>query len=111
MGAKDNQHFDIATLDYHLGDMGFLYPVNEIQMDRFNVLFKDFDYKLKNTQIDCLSIIKGRARQGEVRRLENLSEDDIAQLRMVARKGISDLPQDVLDKIYGKHRKKPGDTE
>ena len=111
MSAKNNQHFDIGALDYHLGSMGFLYPVNDIQMKSFDILFKDFDYKLKNAQIDCSSIIEGHVRQGQVHRLDSVDEDDIAQLRMVARKGVSDLPKDILDKIYGKHRKKPGDKE
>lgn len=111
MSAKNNHHFDIGALDYHLGSMGFLYPINEVQMKIFDILFEDFDYKLKNAQIDCSSIIKGHVRQGGIHRLDNLNEDDIAQLRMVARKGISDLPKDILDKIYGKHRKNPGDKE
>jgi len=111
MSAKNNQHFDMGALNYHLGSMGFLYPVNEVQMKIFDILFTDFDYKLKDAKIDCTSIINGHVRQGTVHRLNNINEDDVAQLRMVARKGVSDLPKDVLDKIYGKHRKKPGDKE
>ena len=76
MSAKNNQHFDIDALDYHLGSMGFLYPVNDIQMKGFDILFKDFDYKLKNAQIDCSSIIEGHVRQGKVHRLDSVDEDD-----------------------------------
>ena len=36
----------IAQLDSWLGSTGFLYPASEIEQDRFNKLYEDYDYKL-----------------------------------------------------------------
>jgi hypothetical protein len=105
---KNNVQLDLDNLDNHLGGMGFLYPVNETQMQIFDILFEDFEYKLNDAYIDCDSIIKGYTRKGLVVRLpQTVDENEIQQLRMVARKGVSDLPEDILAKIYDKHRKKP----
>ncbi len=105
---KNNVQFEFDTLDHHLGEMGFLYPVNETQMQIFDTLFENFEYKLNDAHIDCDSIIKGYTRRGSVLRVsQHVDENEMQQLRMVARKGVSDLPEDILAKIYDKHRKKP----
>ena len=38
-------------------------------------------------------------------------DESLLELKMAARKGIRNLPQEVIDKMYGKHRKGPDDKE
>lgn len=110
--ADSKKHIiNLETLDHYLGATGFIYPMNEKQLDLFEKLYEDFDFKLENTSIDVASIINNQLKKQSV--IELMSNDDVKEiddLKMVARKG-SQLPQDLIDKMYGKHRKKNDDKE
>ncbi len=43
---KKIELIEIAQLDSWLGSTGFLFPSNELELDRFNKLYEDYDYKL-----------------------------------------------------------------
>lgn len=111
MGDSKKHIINLEILDHYLGATGFIYPMNEKQLDLFEKLYEDFDFKLKNVSIDVASIIKNQLKKQSV--IQLISNDDVKEiedLKMVARKG-SQLPQDLIDKMYGKHRKKPDDKE
>lgn len=96
-----------GNLDDWLHSTGFLYLTNEKQLERFNKLYEDYDFKLKNAKIDVKSIIKGSLYNKEKVIPLNLSSDvsnDIQNIKMVARKGKNDLPQHIIDKMKKKHR-------
>lgn len=112
MGNNKNNIVTIDTLNFYLGVCGFSYPTTEAQLELFDKLYMDFDYKLKDRRIDCEAIIQNTLVSRKVISLNK--EEDIAsllELKMVARKGIQNLPQDVIDKMYGKHRKGPDNKE
>lgn len=96
-----------SNLDDWLYSTGFLYPINEKQLERFNKLYEDYDFKLKNATIDIKSIIEGTLRNREKIIPMNLSSDvsnEIENLKMVARKGQSGLSQNIIDRMKKKHR-------
>ncbi len=96
-----------SNLDDWLHSTGFLYPTNEKQLERFNKLYEDYDFKLKNSTIDIKSIIEGTLCNKDKIIPINLSSDvsnEIENLKMVARKGQSNLPQHIIDKMKKKHR-------
>lgn len=96
------------NLDDWLHSTGFLYPTNEKQLDRFNKLFEDYDFKLNNAVIDVKSIINGTLCNKTKTIPLNISLDissEIENLKMVARKGqTNNLPKHIIDKMRNKHR-------
>lgn len=101
----------IENLDFYLSVTGFVFPRTEEQLDLFDRLYEDYDYQLKGVQIDCQAIIENRLKPRTTIRLENDFDGDAQGLKMAARKGLQQLPDDVIKKMYGKHPKKPGDKE
>jgi hypothetical protein len=110
---KNTGMVNMGNLDEWLSSTGFLFPENEIQLDRFDKLFEDYDFKLKNATIDIKSIFEGNlCNTIKIIKIEtNQIEDDIEKLKMVARKGQNNLPQHIIDKMKGKHGKDKNDTE
>lgn len=108
--ANNRDHIiDLEILDHYLASTGFIYPTNEKQLDLFEKLYEDFDYKLKNVSIDVASIVNNQLKTRSVIQLFNEDAlNEIEDLKMVARKG-SQLPQDIIDKMYGKHRNQSDD--
>lgn len=108
--AKDKKYKNKITedsLNEWLSSTGFLFPVNEFQLARFNKLYEDYEFKLSDAMIDYKAIINGSL----CKKAKVLSKSvdlnlrfEIESLRMVARKG-SGLPQDVIDKIRRNHDK------
>lgn len=95
------------NLDDWLHSTGFLYPTNEKQLERFNKLYEDYDFKLKNATIDVKSIIEGTlCNKSKVvpLNLDSNINNEIENLKMVARKGKKGLPQNIIDKMKKKHR-------
>lgn len=111
--ANNKKHlFDLETLDHYLGSTGFICPNNEQQLDLFEKLYADFDFKLKDATIDVTSIINNQLNKKSVIQLSNeINPNEINELKMAARKGSQSLSQDIIDKMYGKHRKKSDDKE
>ena len=93
-----------------LGDRGYLSSTQ--QLDLFEKLYADFDFKLKDATIDVTSIINNQLNKKSVIQLSNeINPNEINELKMAARKGSQSLSQDIIDKMYGKHRKKSDDKE
>ena len=111
---ENNTHIvNIEQVDNFLGCMGFLYPINENQLDIFDTIYSDFDFKLEKATINVSAIINNQLSRKSVFKLFENNEivNEIEELKMVARKGSNDLPQDIIDKMYSKHRKKIDDKE
>lgn len=103
---KKIELIEIAHLDSWLGSTGFLFPSNELELDRLNRLYEDYDYKLDEIPIDPIAIINGTFhREPKILTMFEIDVDDeIESLRMVARKGSKDLPQHIIDKMRRKHQ-------
>lgn len=111
--ADNKKHiFDLETLDHYLGSTGFICPRNERQLDLFEKLYEGFDFKLKDSRIDFTAIISNQLnKKSVIRLLKDDNTNEINELKMAARKGSQGLSQDIIDKMYEKHRKKSDDKE
>ncbi len=107
--AKNNKYqgkIDSNNLGNWLCSAGFLFPKNEMQLARFNQIYSDYDFKLKDTRIDVKSILDGNV-CFMTRVIKIVKEDeikDIEELKMVARKG-QEVPKHIIEKMKQKHRK------
>ncbi len=104
---KYSKKIDVNNIDEWLSSTGFLFPQNELQLARFNELYADYDFKLKDASIDVKAIIKGNlcAFKTTLRIIENKEiNKEIEELRMVARKG-QVLPDHIIEKMKQKHQK------
>lgn len=110
---KKIELIEVGQLDSWLGSTGFLFPSNELELDRFKKLYEDFDYKLDNISIDPIAIINNTFHREPkvIIMFENDIDEEIENLRMVARKGSRDLPQHIIDKMRRKHNQNSSDTE
>ena len=110
---KKIELIDIDQLDSWFSSTGFLFPSNELELDRFNKLFEDYDYKLDRMNIDPVSIINNTFLRAP--KVISIFEDDISDeinnLRMVARKGNENLPLHIIEKMRKKHNMDSGDSE
>jgi hypothetical protein len=103
---KNNEKVSINNLDEWLSSTGFLCPTNELELARFNKLYSDHDFKLKDELIDVQSIV-GNKMCPNIKPLlfikdENI-ENEIQELRMAARKGNQNIPQHIIDKMRKHH--------
>ena len=108
---KNTEIINMGNLDEWLSSTGFTFPENEIQLNRFNKLFEDYDFKLKNASIDIKSIIENNLCSTiKTIKIETTNIDkDIEPLKMVARKGQNNLQEHVIEKMKGKHGKGKND--
>jgi hypothetical protein len=112
-GAKKIQKIALDYLDDWFASTGFLYPVNEIQLDRFNKLYQDYEFKLKDKKIDVDSITNGTMKRSNIvfPWSEEIPEDNFENLSMAARKGQGAVPQHIIDKMLKKHNKETLDDK
>lgn len=104
---------EVEYLDSWLASTGFLFPQSEVELDRFNKLYEDYNYKLDDKSIDPIAVINNTFhREPKVLTMfEEDLEEEIESLRMVARKGKKVLPQHVIDKMRKKHNQDSSDSE
>lgn len=108
---KKIELIEIANLDSWLGSTGFLFPRSDLELERFNKLYEDYDYQLDHKTIDPIAIINNSFYR-EPKVINMFSEDvdgEIEGLKMVARKGSKNLPQYIIDKMRKKHKQDPSD--
>ncbi len=114
MGTNNKNKINNKNLEEWFRSTGFLFPTNELELARFNKLYADYDFKLKNASIDAKSIIEGNICSCETKVfcISKVDEvkDGIEELKMVARKG-QEIPQHILDKMTKKHRKNNDEEE
>ena len=110
---KKIELIEVLQLDSWLGSTGFLFPRNELELDRFNKLYEGYDYKLDSISIDPIAIINNTFHREPkvITMFENDFEIEINELRMVARKGHDNLPQQIIDKMRRKHNQDSSDSE
>lgn len=107
MGTTKNK-ISNQNLEEWFRSTGFLFPTNELELERFNKLYADYDFKLKDASIDIKSIIEGNVCSCDTKvfsigKVDELNSE-IEELKMVARKG-QKVPKHILDKMTKKHRK------
>lgn len=108
MKTNNKNKINNQNLEEWFRSTGFLFPTNELELARFNKLYADYDFKLKDVSIDARLIIEGNVCSyvTKVLKIEEKDElnSEIEDLKMVARKG-QEVPKHILDKMTKKHRK------
>lgn len=108
MGTNNKHKINNQNLEEWFRSTGFLFPTNELELARFDKLYADYDFKLKDVSIDAKSIVEGKICSCGTKVLHIKKSDELKSeiegLRMVARKG-QGVPKHILDKMTKKHRK------
>jgi hypothetical protein len=109
---KNNGRVSINNLDEWLSSTGFLCPTNELELARFNKLYADYDFKLKDKSIDVQSITSNKMCPN-IKPLLFIKDEgieyEIQELRMAARKGNQNIPQHIIDKMRKHHTDDSGE--
>jgi hypothetical protein len=106
--AQNKKHITPENITEWLASTGFLFPRNEIELERFEKLFGDIDFGLTGKEIDPDKIINDSFSEGKIFKIpEEINPEEVRQYRMVARKG-NNLPKHIMDKIL-KNQSKPED--
>jgi hypothetical protein len=102
---KINNSINANRFDELLAIAGYIYPRNDKELEQFELLYKDYDFKLKDIRIKPVEIINySFKKQGKVLKLKNEEEQqNIIELRIAARKGNEQIPKSILDKMKRKH--------
>nr|WP_294860516.1 hypothetical protein [uncultured Fluviicola sp.] len=110
MAKSDNTSPLIITMDNleeWLGSTGYLFPTNDLEIARFDKLYDDYAFKLSETRIDISSIMSDTySCKSSVPQIIQIDNNAINELKMVARNGDIQVPEDIVSKMKAKHRKK-----
>ncbi|MGV3631265.1 MAG: hypothetical protein ACO1O6_08665 [Bacteroidota bacterium] len=104
---EKTNHFSTEEFDELLGSVGYLMPSNELEILRFNKLYEEYEFKTAKMSIDFTSIIEDRftcSHRSAI--IIDMDTKEIEKLRMVARNGETNIPNDILAKMRAKHRRK-----
>ena len=85
-----------------LASCGFLFPSNERELARFNILFGSMDPAITGNEVDPFKIIN---RSSKVVKLSSIKKNSMqnSHYQMVAKRS-AELPKHIIEKI-GKHKK------
>lgn len=104
--AQNKKHITPENITEWLSSTGFLFPRNEVELERFEKLFSDDDFGLTGTEIDPDKIIDGTFRGKIILKIpDSIKQNEISPYRMAARNG-NELPKHIMDKIR-KNQNKP----
>lgn len=106
--AQNRKHITPENITEWLSSTGFLFPRNEVELERFEKLYSEDDFGLTGNEIDPDKIINGTFRETKIVKLPtDINQEEINSYRMVARNG-NTLPKHIMDKIT-KNQSKPKD--
>ena len=114
---KKIELIDISQLESWLSSTGYLFPSNEIELERFNKLFNDYNFLLDDKSIDPIAIINNTFHREP--RIISIFENDssnsedvnneIESLKMVARKAKAGSLKNAINKMLKNHDSKKSD--
>lgn len=96
--AQNKSHITPDNMAEWMASTGFIFPRTMRELMRFEKLYSDVEVNLEGCQIDPEKIL-GRKGGAHVIQLPQEEKKEKAHFRMAARKGDSNIPQHILDKI------------
>lgn len=106
--AQSKKNITPDNITEWLASTGFLFPRNEIELERFNKLYEDVEMNIPMPNLD--KIINYDILESKVIKMpESLTSKNIEEYRMVARNG-NNLPSHILYKIKKNQSKNNEDT-
>lgn len=106
--ATKNKHIENISpdsFDELLAISGYSYPRTDNELELFELLHHDFDFKLKDFRVNPEEIISHSfSKKGVTITFVDIDEQkDIEELRLAARNGNEQISESILDKIKRKH--------
>lgn len=106
--AQNKKHITPENITEWLASTGFLFPRNEVELERFEKLYGEEDFGLTGKEIDPDKIINDTFRETKILKMpDEIKKEEINPYRMAARNG-NELPKHIMDKIR-KNQIKPKD--
>lgn len=90
-----------SELDYILRCSGHLYPKTENELEIYEDLYHNFNSSLSDLKIDINEIIEGNFDKSG--KIVDMTPKDFSGLKMAARKGELNIPQEIIDAMKSKH--------
>ncbi len=107
--AKDNPHITSENITEWMASTGFIFPRTVVELARFEKLHADVNENLEGCQVDP-EVILGRKQRSTIIVMETRrTEAHSSNFKMAARKGDSNIPQHILDKIKINQEKRKQD--
>jgi hypothetical protein len=108
--AQNRKNITPENITEWLASTGFLFPRNEVELERFEKLYGDIDFGLTGKEIDPDIIISGNYLEKKMLKVPNdINRDEILSYKMVARNG-NNLPKHIIDKILKNQNKSKDDS-
>ena len=104
--ARNKLHITPENSAEWLASCGFLFPMNDIELERFNKLHGDIDPGITGNEVDPFKIIKGTATVIKQKPFSSKLHIPMGQYQMVAR-NLNDLPPHIVDRIKKNQESKP----
>ena len=104
--AQNKMHITSENVDGWLASTGFLFPSTILELHRFEKLYKERNINIEGFKIDPEAILKD-IQNGNVVPITFSKKEN--EFRMAARKGDSNIPQEILDKIIKNQEKRKQD--
>jgi len=106
--AQNKKHITPENIIEWLSSTGFLFPRNEVELERFEKLYGDVDFGLTGKEINPDKIIDDTFKEKKTLKIpDEIKKEEINPYRMAARNG-NELPKHIMDKIK-KNQSKPKD--
>jgi len=108
--AQNKSHITPDNMAEWMASTGYIFPRTLRELMRFEKLHSDVEINLEGHRIDPEKIL-GRKGGAQVIQLPEVNVKEESRLKMAARKGDSNISQDILDKVKKNHdqRKKNAD--
>ena len=108
--AQNKKHITPENITEWLSSTGFLFPRNEVELERFEKLYGDLDLGLTGKEIDPDKIINDTFKEEKTLKMpDSIQQEEISPYRMAARKG-NNLPKHIMDKIKKNQSKSKDDS-
>jgi len=96
--AQNKSHITPDNITEWMASTGYIFPRTLKELLRLEKLFSDVEINLEGSRIDPEKIL-GRKSGTQIIQLPQEEKKEVLRFKMAARKGDSNLPQNILDKI------------
>jgi hypothetical protein len=108
--AQNKKHITPDNLTEWLASTGFLFPRNEVELERFEKLYGETDFKLTGKEIDPDKILNNELPERKTIQIpDSINQTEITEYRMAARNG-KEMPKHIMDKIIKNQNKPKNDS-
>ena len=106
--SKKNIELTEKEFDQLLGSFGYTFPRSDQELNNFEEIYSNSEFKLKEIKINPDEIINETFELNDsvIQMTHKIDTNAIQSLKMAARKGESQIPDNILKRLKEKHNKK-----